>query len=111
MLDVVIGVGEGDAVEREVGGDRVDEFPTFEEARGVAAGGDQVGPETKLGRVVLDEFLDHAADAEVDALPDGLGRAAAKDALRDGKIDLGELGGLLVEGVKHHGCARRDRAA
>src|SRR5205085_4703697 len=55
VLDVVFREGEGDAIERQVGGDGVDELPGLEQLRGVAASGDDVGPGAQLGGVVLDE--------------------------------------------------------
>lgn len=110
MFEVVIGVGQGEAVEGEVGSDGVDEFPAVEESVGVAAGGDDVGPEAEVCGVVLDEFFDHSSDAMVDAMEDGLGGVLADGLVGGGEIDAGEPGGFVVEGVEHEVCARGDGA-
>lgn len=107
----MVGIGEGDAIEGEVWGDGMDEFPALEEGIGVAAGGDDIGPEAEGSGVVFDEFFDHAADAVVDAVEEGLFGVLAEGGGRDGEFDEREFGGSLLEGLEHGGSARGDGTA
>src|SRR6185437_5009036 len=83
MLDVMVGIGQRDAIKREVGRYRMDQFPAVKERVGVAAGGDQVGPMAQGRRVILYKFLHHSADAVIDALEHRLLGVAPKSAVRN----------------------------
>src|SRR5687768_3291838 len=49
MLDVMVRVSQRDAVQRQVGRDRVNELPVLKQQRRIAAGRDDVGPGALLG--------------------------------------------------------------
>jgi hypothetical protein len=98
---MMLRVGQRHAVERQIGRDGVNEFPSVKQHFGVPAGSDHFRPARQFRGIVLHQFLHRAADAVIHAVQHGLLGIRSDRAVGDLKFHRGQLGGMRVHGVEH----------